>query len=252
MFGFARQRASSSRAEGGSPAAKPRGGRLLRSLGVAAAALYLVAGLALYLMQGQLIYPGQRVKIRERPLPAIAGLEAFRISTPTGKAEAWYLPPLGSAVPFPALIFAHGNGEVIDMWAEALDDLRRWGLAVMLVEYPGYGRSDGSPSEAGIRAAMVGAYDVLVARATVDPSRIVGYGQSLGGGAIAALSERRPLRAMILSPPSPLSAPLRRVTGCRRFSCAMPSTTWLPWRKLQGPSSYCTVSAMSSSRTSRA
>jgi len=178
--------------------AKPRRRRILLTLGAAAAALYLVAGLALYVMQGQLIYPGQRIKIRELPLPTVAGLEAFRIPTPTGKAEAWYLPPLGSAVPFPALIFAHGNGEVIDMWAEALDEFRRWGLAVMLVEYPGYGRSDGSPSEAGIRAAMVGAYDVLVARATVDPSRIVAYGQSLGGGAIAALSERRPLRAMIL------------------------------------------------------
>ncbi len=84
------------------------------------------------------------------------------------------------------------------MWAGALDEFRRWGLAVMLVEYPGYGRSDGSPSEAGIREAMIGAYDMLVARASIDRSRIVGYGQSLGGGAIAALSERRPVRAMIL------------------------------------------------------
>jgi len=84
------------------------------------------------------------------------------------------------------------------MWAGALDEFRRWGLAVMLVEYPGYGRSDGSPSEAGIREAMIGAYDILVARASIDRSRIVGYGQSLGGGAIAALSERRPVRAMIL------------------------------------------------------
>jgi len=185
-------------AEGRSPVAKPRRRRILLTLGVAAAALYLVAGLALYVMQGQLIYPGQRIKIPELPLPAVAGLEAFRIPTPTGKAEAWYLPPLGSAVPFPALIFAHGNGEVIDMWADALDDFRRWGLALMLVEYPGYGRSDGRPSGAGIREAMIGAYDILVARASIDRSRIAGYGQSLGGAAIAALSERRPLRAMIL------------------------------------------------------
>ncbi len=41
------------------------------------------------------------------------------------------------------------TAKVIDMWAGALDEFRRWGLAVMLVEYPGYGRSDGSPSEAG-------------------------------------------------------------------------------------------------------
>src|SRR2546426_5927467 len=86
-------------------------------------ALYLVAALALYLMQGQLIYPGQRVKIRERPLPAIAGLEAFRIPTPTGKAEAWYLPPLGSAVPFPPGAFAHRNSAGIHPLAAAPREL---------------------------------------------------------------------------------------------------------------------------------
>jgi len=59
--------------------AKPRRRRILLTLGVAPAALYLVAALALYTMQGQLIYPGHRIKIREEPLPAIAGLEAFRI-----------------------------------------------------------------------------------------------------------------------------------------------------------------------------
>ena len=93
--------------------AKARRRRILLSLGVAPAALYLVAALALYTMQGQLIYPGHRIKIREQPLPAIAGLEAFLIPTPTGRTETWYLPPLGSTVPFPALIFGHGNGEVI-------------------------------------------------------------------------------------------------------------------------------------------
>src|SRR2546427_11386817 len=82
-------------------------------------ALYLVAALALYLMQGQLIYPGQRVKIRERPLPAIAGLEAFRIPTPTGKAEAWYLPPLGSAGSFPAGVLAPRKSGGSAMWGRA-------------------------------------------------------------------------------------------------------------------------------------
>jgi pimeloyl-ACP methyl ester carboxylesterase len=171
---------------------------LLLSLGVAAATVYLGAAATLFLTQRRLIYPGQGIDTRGRPLPATAGLEPYGIATPTGRIEAWYLPPLGSTVPFPALIFAHGNGEVIDMWPDAFDEFRRWGLAVMLVEYPGYGRSEGSPSETAIDAAMVGAYDVLVARPGVDPGRIVGYGQSLGGGAIAALSERRSLRAMIL------------------------------------------------------
>src|SRR3989442_9003534 len=100
-------------AEGRSPVARPRRRRILLTLGVAAAALYLVAGLALYVMQGQLIYPGQRIKIPELPLPAVAGLEAFRIPTPTGKAEAWYLPPLGSAGSLPPLLLLPPRGRIM-------------------------------------------------------------------------------------------------------------------------------------------
>ena len=71
-------------------------------------------------------------------------------------------------------------------------------MSVLLVEYPGYGRSTGSPSEQSIRSAMDAAYDRLAADPRVDPARIFGFGQSLGGGAICLLARDRPLRALIL------------------------------------------------------
>ncbi|MFT7463082.1 MAG: fermentation-respiration switch protein FrsA (DUF1100 family) [Pseudohongiellaceae bacterium] len=73
------------------------------------------------------------------------------------------------------------------------------GLAVLLVEYPGYGRSEGSPSEDSVTAAMVAAYDQAVARADVDGDRVVGLGRSLGGGAVCSLTRHRELAALILS-----------------------------------------------------
>lgn len=57
------------------------------------------------------------------------------------------------------MIFGHGNGEVIDYWVSALRGFQERGVGVLLVEYPGYGRSTGSPSERSIRAAMDAAYD---------------------------------------------------------------------------------------------
>ena len=81
---------------------------------------------------------------------------------------------------------------------EALQGFTRLGMGVLLVEYPGYGRSEGSPSERSIAEALSAGYDSLVARPDVDPDRIVLVGRSLGGGAICTLAGRRPSAALIL------------------------------------------------------
>jgi fermentation-respiration switch protein FrsA (DUF1100 family) len=79
-----------------------------------------------------------------------------------------------------------------------VEGVRRLGLHVMLVEYPGYGRSEGAPSEESITAAAVAAYDALSSRPDVDPARIIAFGRSVGGGPACALSRYRPLAALVL------------------------------------------------------
>jgi pimeloyl-ACP methyl ester carboxylesterase len=96
------------------------------------------------------------------------------------------------------LLFTHGNGELIDYWPEEFDAARERGVAVLLVEYPGYGRSDGSPSERAITEGVLAAYDWAQRRSHVDRSRIIPYGRSLGGGAAAILARVRPVPAVIL------------------------------------------------------
>jgi len=117
-----------------------------------------------------------------------------------GGVEAWYLAPAGAGPdrPAPAIVFAHGNGELIDYWLDEFEIVRSWGVGVLLVEYPGYGRSGGLPSEATITQAMLDAFDYLARRRDVDPGRIVAYGRSVGGGAAAALVRRRPVAALVL------------------------------------------------------
>lgn len=156
------------------------------------AALYAVAVLG---MQRRLIYP--RPPAPDRP-PALLGLERWRVGPDA--VEAWFLPPLGDAAgrPHPTVVFGHGNGELIDHWADAFQPPRSWGVGVLLVEYPGYGRSGGTPSEASIGRAFRAAYDRLLQREHVDPQRVVGYGRSLGGGAVCGLAAQRPLAALVL------------------------------------------------------
>jgi pimeloyl-ACP methyl ester carboxylesterase len=96
------------------------------------------------------------------------------------------------------LIFFHGNGEVIDFLPDQVEGFRELGMGVLLVEYPGFGRSPGRTDETGITDTAVAAYDAALQREEVDPQRVVLFGRSLGGGAACALAARRPGAALIL------------------------------------------------------
>ncbi len=128
----------------------------------------------------------------------IPGLEKIRLDLPFGQVESWYLPPVSNDKPRPVLIFAHGNAELIDHWPAFFHPLTRFGIGVLLVEYPGYGRSDGSPSQESVTAAFVEAYDRIVERKDVAPDQVVFAGRSIGGGAVCALAEKRRPAALIL------------------------------------------------------
>ncbi len=114
------------------------------------------------------------------------------------RVEAWYLPPTTAQSRAPLFIYSHGNAELIDMRAGEFAALRAAGFGVLQVEYPGYGRSAGSPSEESLTTALVEAYDWAARDPRIDAQRIVGYGRSLGGGAIGQLAARRKLAALVL------------------------------------------------------
>jgi pimeloyl-ACP methyl ester carboxylesterase len=162
--------------------------------------LYLAYCSLLFLFQRQILFPRNQVLVPSGMAKNIPGMEKTWLQTSYGKVEAWFLPPVTDrdTEPAAAVIFAHGNAELIDFWPEEFSNLTRFGIGVLLVEYPGYGRSQGPPSQKTTTEAFVAAYDALVARKDVDPSRIVLFGRSLGGGAVCELAARRPSAALIL------------------------------------------------------
>lgn len=162
--------------------------------------LYLAYGCLLFLFQRQILFPRYQIQAPSGIGKPISGLEKIWLDTKEGTVEAWFLPPAlsRSEESAPAVIFAHGNAELIDFWPEELKKLTVLGIGVLLVEYPGYGRSQGTPSLKSITEAFVAAYDALVSRKDVDPCRIVLMGRSLGGGAVCTLAAERPSAALIL------------------------------------------------------
>ena len=159
---------------------------------LAVAAYYVL----LYVSQRRLLYPRPRGPVSAQ---TVTGVQHARVQGPDGPVHLWYAAPAaGAATPHPAIVFAHGNGERAEYWTPAFRELQDAGIGVLIVEYPGYGIAEGSPSQRSITTAVVTGYDWLRARAEVDGTRIVAYGRSLGGGAVAQLVTRRPVAALIL------------------------------------------------------
>ncbi len=78
------------------------------------------------------------------------------------------------------VLFLHGNAGNIAGRTDFLRSLRDLGLTVLALDYRGYGRSDGSPSEAGLMDDARTARRWLAERAKVREADIVLWGESIG------------------------------------------------------------------------
>jgi len=99
------------------------------------------------------------------------------------------------------LLQSHGNAEDLGSMMPLLAGLRDLGFSVFAYDYRGYGRSEGTPSEARVYADIDAAYEHLVRELRVRPERIVAYGRSLGGGAAVDLAAHRRLGGLVLESP---------------------------------------------------
>jgi pimeloyl-ACP methyl ester carboxylesterase len=149
----------------------------------------------LFIMQRWIIFPRNQIPYPSGAEKPVSGVEKFWLGAPSKKFETWFMPPLNTSpsTPTPAVIFAHGNAELIDFCPEELKFFTRIGIGVLLIEYPGYGRSEGSPSQKSISRAFNLGYEYLLTRKEVDPNRIILFGRSLGGGAVCDLASKNHL-----------------------------------------------------------
>ena len=159
---------------------------------IIAYSIYLVL---LFFIQRFLIYPGRSIGVRQYKTEWIKNDQITWLDTPVGKIETWYIlsPNSKDNQKNPVVIFAHGNYELIDYCEVETRGLNELGYDVFLIEYPGFGRSEGVTSRESINTVYVSAYDWLVSNKQLGSDKIVGFGRSLGGGAICDLVEKRSL-----------------------------------------------------------
>ena len=165
------------------------------------AVIVSVVALALWVFQRKLIYPGAWMTIADSPPPA-ESVERWEITHPSGVTEAWFMPGGGVTPdsPGPAVVFLHGNGELIDQWTQEMSWYTDRGISVLLPEYRGYGRSAGKPSQRAITADLETAVERLREHDLVDADRFFVHGRSLGGGfaaQIVAMNQHEPAAVIL-------------------------------------------------------
>jgi fermentation-respiration switch protein FrsA (DUF1100 family) len=147
----------------------------VRALGLAAAASVL-AGCTM--IEGMFFYP-DRVQYAR---PADYGLahEDVALVTADGvRLHAWWLPAQGAALA--TVLHLHGNAANVSNHLPLVAWLPRAGCNVLMLDYRGFGRSEGRPTLDGVLADARAALVHLRSRRGVDADRLVVFGQSLGG-----------------------------------------------------------------------
>ena len=147
------------------------------------------------------------VRYPEGDWEATAEREAFEdveLTTSDGvKLHGWFVAQesgarAAGARPKFTILYLHGNAGNLSHRREWIRKLATLPADVFAIDYRGYGRSEGEPSEEGVYLDAEAAYHYLTGERGVEPSGLVVYGKSLGGGPECELALRRPCAGLIL------------------------------------------------------
>ncbi|OCK82471.1 BEM46 family protein [Lepidopterella palustris CBS 459.81] len=166
---------------------------VLASSGIAA----VLSGL-LYFKQNEIIYPrnipaGARTEVPRPPQFGITDFEELMIPTPDGESlNAFFIRPSNKQLARnTTILMFHGNAGNIGYRlpiARVIEE--EMGCNVLLLQYRGYGLSTGSPNEKGLMIDAQTGLDYIRQRAELRGTRIVLYGQSIGGAVSIGLAAR--------------------------------------------------------------
>jgi len=170
-----------------------------------AAAIYLALVVLLLVFEKRIVFlpnlPG-RLTGDWNP-PGLPVEDAWLTASDGTRIHSWWIPARDAEFTF---VMFHGNAANLPNRAEIYQFFHSLPANVLAVEYRGYGKSEGSPSEAGICLDARAAYDHLTGERGIAPQRIIGFGASLGSAAAADLAAERAVGGVVLEAPFP-SAP---------------------------------------------
>ena len=167
---------------------------MLTSLFTVALGVAIGFPLLIWLMQDRLIFYPQTLPETRRASLIRPFTESLFLQAPDGtRLHAWHVKAPGAA---PLVLYFGGNAEEVS-WM--IDEViaRTPGVSWLLVDYRGYGSSEGAPSEAAFAGDALLWHDHLAKSAT----KVFVFGRSLGSGVAVRLAAERPIAGVVLVAP---------------------------------------------------
>lgn len=171
-------------------------------------ALYIAVCVVVWAMQDRITFPAPRSPLPD-PARTIGSGERIELRMRDGtRLVGWYVPAAEQrgegrhrAARSPGLLWFYGNGETIGGIWPVIRDFQPTNAALLVVDYPGYGASEGRTSEAGIYETGDLAYSALASHPDVDPRRVYVYGRSLGSAVATHVAATHDVAGLILESP---------------------------------------------------
>ena len=172
-------------------------------IGKVLAIAYIASCILLFILQTRFIFQPTAIIQKTPDAFNITYEEVWLpITNKLGKIEklhGWWIPGKSSGESAKVLLYLHGNGLNIGANINQSYRFRQFGFSVLLIDYRGYGRSQGSfPNESQVYEDAETAYNYLVKQRQLSPSQILLYGHSLGGAVAIELAIKYPKSAGLI------------------------------------------------------
>ena len=161
------------------------------------ATCYGLLVVVVYFMQGRMLYlaevPGRTLTMT----PADVGMDYQDVSIETTDGvtlHGWFIAGRSSRV----LLFFHGNAGNISHRLDSIRQFQDLGLSVLIIDYRGYGQSEGRTTERGIYRDADAAWRYLIEDRGIVASDILIFGRSLGASVAARLAAQHQPLALIV------------------------------------------------------
>ena len=155
----------------------------------------IVVPLFMWIFQERMLFFPRPLDARPASRPNV---EEISIVAADGvKLRGWLVK--GDRAPAPLVIYFGGNAEEVSWLTDLAGHFAGWSL--LLVNFRGYGESEGKPGEKQLLEDALVIHDYAKGRPEVDSGRIVAMGRSLGSGVAVHLAAHRVLQGVILVSP---------------------------------------------------
>lgn len=154
------------------------------------AVIILSLSASLYIKQRKMLYYPQQLS---RSSPHLLGMESFEKTFHRNgiQLHGWLINPEKENL----IVYYGGNGEEVSYNLESFRRIENH--AVLLMNYRGYGESQGSPSEEHLVGDALALFDEM--RKSYSTIKLIG--RSLGSGVAVQVASKRPVHSLILVTP---------------------------------------------------